>query len=79
MHFLAKFWTILAVSLLSLNQVAHAVERTEVPGQYQWDLSALYPSEAAWVTAKQELQKSLPALGEGQGSSATRQRTCWPA
>jgi oligoendopeptidase F len=67
MHMRARFWTILALSLLSLNQGVHAVERTDIPAPYQWDLSALYPSEAAWVTAKQELQKSLPALGDRQG------------
>jgi oligoendopeptidase F len=67
MPLLARFWTILAVSLLSLNQGAHAVERTDVPVPYQWDLSALYPNEAAWMTGKQDLLKSLPALGEWQG------------
>jgi oligoendopeptidase F len=67
MRFRAKFWTILSISLLGLNQVAHAVERTEIPAKYQWDLAALYPGEAAWIADKQAFLKSLPALAQWQG------------
>lgn len=67
MRFKPKTLTILAISLLGLNQAAHADERSAFPEKYQWDLSSLYANEAAWVTGKQDLQKSLPALGQWQG------------
>lgn len=67
MRFKPKTWMILAISLLGLNQSAHADERSAFPEKYQWDLSSLYANEAAWVTGKQDLQKSFPALGQWQG------------
>jgi oligoendopeptidase F len=56
-----------AALLLLSAAVAPAVERAEVPAQYQWDLSSLYPGEPAWVAAKQDLSKSIPALQQWQG------------
>lgn len=56
-----------AVLLLLTAAGAPAVERAEIPEQYQWDLGSLYPGEAAWVAAKQELSRSIPALQQWQG------------
>jgi len=44
-----------------------AAERSEIPDQYKWDLTSLYPNEAAWVAAKQDLVASIPQLGQWQG------------
>ena len=44
-----------------------AAERSEIPDQYKWDLTSLYPDEAAWVAAKQDLVTSIPRLGQWQG------------
>ncbi|HET7203279.1 MAG TPA: oligoendopeptidase F [Steroidobacteraceae bacterium] len=63
----ARFWTFLAISLLSLNQVAHAVERTDVAEKYRWDLSALYPDESAWAAAKQDFLRAIPGVAAHQG------------
>jgi len=49
---------------------AGAVERAEVADRYKWDLTGLYADEAAWVAAKQELSKSIPALQQWQGRLA---------
>ena len=62
-----RIWTILAISLLSLNQAAHAVERPDVPEKYRWDLSALYPDESAWAAAKQAFLKAIPGVAAHQG------------
>ena len=44
-----------------------AAERSEIPAQYKWNLADLYPSEAAWDAAKQELATAIPKLGQWQG------------
>jgi oligoendopeptidase F len=44
-----------------------AAERSEIPDQYKWNLADLYPNEAAWVAAKQDLVTSIPKLGQWQG------------
>jgi oligoendopeptidase F len=67
MLFRARIWTILAFCVFSLNQVAHAVERPDVPEKYRWDLSALYPDEAAWTKAKQDFLKAAPGVAAHQG------------
>jgi oligoendopeptidase F len=54
-----------------VNVGAHAVERSEVPAKYRWDLTSLYPDEAAWVAAKQELVASIPRVAEHQGRLGT--------
>ena len=61
------WWPVLAVFALGLNVSAHAVERADIPAKYQWDLSSLYASEDAWTAGKQELAKTIPALGNWQG------------
>jgi oligoendopeptidase F len=63
----ARIWTFLAISLLSLTPAAHAVERSGVPDKYRWDLSALYPDEAAWAASKQEFLAAIPGVAAHQG------------
>ncbi|MGB7903670.1 MAG: oligoendopeptidase F [Steroidobacteraceae bacterium] len=67
MRFTAAFGAFFAVLALVVAGSAQALERTEVPARYQWDLKDLYVDEAAWVAGKQELVQSLPALGARQG------------
>ena len=55
----------LAFSLVALP--AGATQRTEVPDQYKWKLTDLYPSEAAWKTAKAGIERRIPALAKFQG------------
>jgi oligoendopeptidase F len=67
MRFHASFPALLALCALALAAPAQALERSEVPARYQWDLKDLYVDEAAWVAGKQEFVQSLPALGTWQG------------
>ena len=46
---------------------AGAAERKDVPERYKWNLADLYPSEAAWAKAKDELTQRLPDLAKYRG------------
>ncbi|MEP6652304.1 MAG: oligoendopeptidase F [Myxococcales bacterium] len=46
---------------------AVAAERQAVPEKYKWNLADLYPSEAAWTKAKDELAHRLPELAKYRG------------
>lgn len=54
-----------ALSLLAASTVvleAQQRDRAAVPDQYKWDLTALYPSDAEWRSAKQKLAAEIPEL-----------------
>jgi oligoendopeptidase F len=57
----------LAALLTALSSLALATERSEVPVQLTWDLTALYPSEAAWSTAREDLAGRIPRIAAFQG------------
>jgi oligoendopeptidase F len=57
----------LAALLPTLVATAPAVERTEIPVQYTWDLRDLYPTEAAWTSAREELARRVPGVAAFQG------------
>ncbi|MGL6224944.1 MAG: oligoendopeptidase F [Steroidobacteraceae bacterium] len=63
----AVFGAFVIVFMLGSPFPAQALERSDVPVKYQWDLTALYADEAAWAAGKQELLQLLPALGARQG------------
>jgi oligoendopeptidase F len=44
-----------------------ASERKDIPEKYKWKLSDLFPSDAAWSKAKDELAAKLPELGKHKG------------
>lgn len=52
--------------------VSHAQEhdRSKVPDEYKWDLTAIYPSDEAWRSAKEKLSGELPKLRQFQGTLA---------
>src|SRR5262252_1897915 len=58
--------TMMAI-LAAFAPMASALERSQVPEKYQWRLSDLYASEAAWNSAKADLEKRIPALAHFQG------------
>jgi oligoendopeptidase F len=47
-----------------------AVERSEIPEKYRWNLVDLYPDETAWTRAKESVQKEIPDLAKRQGHVA---------
>ncbi|MGE3275864.1 MAG: oligoendopeptidase F [Vicinamibacterales bacterium] len=46
-------------------------DRARIPDQYKWDLTDIYPSEAAWREAKDALVKRIPSLAEYRGHLAS--------
>ncbi|HEX4488477.1 MAG TPA: oligoendopeptidase F [Terriglobales bacterium] len=46
-------------------------DRSKIPDQHKWDLTALYPSKAEWTTAKEKLVGQLPSLAAAQGKLAS--------
>ena len=72
----SRFWLMApAFAALTLQgAVAQERDRADVPDQYKWDLTAIYPSNDAWRSAKTRIEAGLPELKrfEGRlGSSAT--------
>src|SRR5271169_4876116 len=71
-HFIAAA-AVFLIGLVSAS--AQERDRGKVPAQYKWDLTALYPTQEAWRSAKEKLVTELPKLKEYQGamtSSAER-------
>ncbi|HEV3214662.1 MAG TPA: oligoendopeptidase F [Vicinamibacterales bacterium] len=58
---------VLVVSVFVASSPAQERERAKIPEKYKWDLTALYPSEAAWRAAKDKVQAELPEVGRFKG------------
>jgi len=65
-----RFGIALLVSLVS-TATAIATERSQVPVKYTWDMTALYPSVAAWTQAKSNVAKRIPQIARFQGHMGT--------
>ncbi|HZR26180.1 MAG TPA: M3 family oligoendopeptidase, partial [Vicinamibacterales bacterium] len=42
-------------------------DRSKIPDQYKWNLADIYPTDAAWRTAKEKLAAELPQLKRFEG------------
>ena len=45
-------------------------KREEIPGQYTWDLTSIFPTDKDWECAFQRIEKQLPELEELAGTLA---------
>lgn len=59
--------TPLLLAALLVAIPAGATERKDVPVKYTWNLADLYPDEAAWMAARDELGKRVAALTRHRG------------
>lgn len=78
MHFDLLFTLPAAVLLCATLTVAAAAQerdRARIGDQYKWDLTALYPSDAAWRTAKDKLVAAIPKMHEFQGKLGSSAQT----
>lgn len=68
---------LIAVALASLTLTAAAQERdrAKIPDKYKWDLSQIYPSDAAWRAAKEKLQAEIPQFAQFKGRLGTSATT----
>ena len=55
----------------TLVSQAQEKDRDKVPDEYKWDLTAIYPSDQAWRSAKEKLASELPKLRQFQGTLAS--------
>ncbi len=55
----------------TLMTFAQERDRSKIPDQYKWDLTAIYPSDQAWRTAKDQFVAELPKVRALQGSLAS--------
>jgi oligoendopeptidase F len=46
---------------------AGARERSDIPERYRWDLADLFPSDAAWRAARDDVARRIPALAAHRG------------
>jgi oligoendopeptidase F len=53
--------------IMEATTTAGAGERKDIPDKYKWNLADLYPSEAAWTSAKTALEHRLPELAKHRG------------
>jgi oligoendopeptidase F len=73
LRYLPGAFVLLAASTLILQSQEH--DRSKIPNEYKWDLTAIYPTDQAWRAAKEKLAAELPKLRAFQGtlsSSAPR-------
>jgi oligoendopeptidase F len=68
-HFIAT-GTVFLISFVNAS-AAQEHERSKVPAQYIWDLTALYPTDQAWRSEKEKLVTELPKLREYEGTLAS--------
>jgi len=54
-------------TMLWLVSAAGAVERSQIPEKYRWDLRDLYASESAWSAAKQSVARRIPLMDRFRG------------
>jgi oligoendopeptidase F len=60
---------------LTLTTTAQERDRSQIADKYKWNLAEIYPSDAAWRQAKDQLAAALPGLASYKGtlgSSAAR-------
>jgi oligoendopeptidase F len=69
---------LLATALLAALPAA-AVDRKDIPVKYTWNLADLYPNEAAWTAARDDLKKSIAALPAHRGHLGDSAEALWKA
>ncbi len=55
----------------TLASQAQEHDRSKVPDEYKWDLTAIYPSDQAWRAAKEKLASELTKMRQFQGALAS--------
>jgi oligoendopeptidase F len=64
-------FTAAAVAGLTFSTAAQERDRAKIPDKYKWNLADIYPSDAAWRSAKDKVAAELPQLRQYQGKLAS--------
>ena len=59
-----------ALAVLTLSGIAQERDRAKIADKYKWNLSDLYPNDAAWRAAKDKVAAEIPQLGAFKGKLA---------
>jgi oligoendopeptidase F len=59
------------VAALTIAAGAQSRDRSQTPDKFKWNLAEIYPTDAAWRTAKDRLSADLPKLRQFQGKLAS--------
>jgi oligoendopeptidase F len=59
---------LVTVTAMTVMLAAQERDRAKVPDALKWNLADIFPSEAAWRTQKEQIEKELPKLREFQGT-----------
>jgi oligoendopeptidase F len=59
---------LVTVTTMTVMLAAQDRDRAKVPDALKWNLADIFPSEAAWRTQKEKIEKELPKLREFQGT-----------
>ncbi len=62
---------IFALTACTLTAGAQSRDRSQTPDTFKWNLAEIYPTDAAWRTAKARLTADLPQLRQFQGTLAS--------
>src|SRR5262245_64804549 len=63
----APLCAVVGLAALSLSALAQERDRSKIPAKYTWNLTDIFPTDAAWRSAKDKLQAELPQLGQYKG------------
>src|SRR5262245_53549699 len=64
-----------ATGALTVAAAAQQKDRGQIPEQYRWNLADIYPDDASWRKAKEQLGEGLPKLRQFQGKLASSPAT----
>ena len=59
---------LLAATLLVSPLAAQTRDRAQIPDQYKWNLTDLYPNDEAWRAAKEKLAADIPKVKQFRGT-----------
>jgi len=59
--------TAFALVVLTITLGAQERDRSKIPDKYKWNLTDIYPSDAAWRAAKDAFAAEIPSLGKYKG------------
>jgi oligoendopeptidase F len=69
------FVTATMLAAVGLGAAAQERDRAKIPDRYKWNVEDLYPGEAAWRAAKDELSRDLSLIDEFKGRLGTSPST----
>ncbi len=67
-HLLRRAVAVVIVTGLAAGAAAQPTERAKVPDKYRWDLTQIYPDDAAWRAAKDKLAAEAAAIAPFKGT-----------